>query len=92
MILRYAYHKPLKAQLPNKHEWQNGFNSDNKGGLVWCMDRSKTNTNYDTRLYKWGLKEGAQFQSGAPHQGLRGQKYMPLRHAKWRIQKKKLKI
>jgi len=54
MILRYAYHKPFKVQLPNKHEWQNGFNSDNKGGLVWYMDRSKTNSNYDTREYKWG--------------------------------------
>jgi len=55
MIMRYAYHKPFKVQLPNKHEWQNGFNSDNKGGLVWYMDRFKTN-NYDTRVYKWRSK------------------------------------
>lgn len=34
MILRYAYHKPFKVQLSNKHEWQNGFNLENKGGLV----------------------------------------------------------
>ena len=27
MILRYAYHKPFKVYLPNKHEWQNSFNS-----------------------------------------------------------------
>jgi len=53
MILRYAYHKPFKVQLPNKHKWQKGFNSDNKGGLVWYMDRSKKNNNYDTRVYKW---------------------------------------
>jgi hypothetical protein len=58
MIMRHAYHKPFKVQLPNKHERQNGFNSDNKGGLVWYMDRSKTNTNYDTRVYKWGSKKG----------------------------------
>jgi len=32
-------------------------------------------------------KKGAQLQSGAPYQGLQGQKYMPLRHAKWRIEK-----
>jgi hypothetical protein len=29
MILIYAYHKPFKVQLPNKHEEQNGFNPDN---------------------------------------------------------------
>jgi hypothetical protein len=29
MILIYAYHKPFKVQLPNKHEQQNAFNSDN---------------------------------------------------------------
>jgi len=29
MIPIYAYHKPFKVQLPNKHEQQNGFNSDN---------------------------------------------------------------
>jgi hypothetical protein len=29
MILIYTYHKPFKVQLPNKHEQQNGFNSDN---------------------------------------------------------------
>jgi hypothetical protein len=56
IILRYGYHTPFKVQLPKKHEWQNGFNSGNKGGLVWYMDRSKTNTMYDTRAYKWGSK------------------------------------
>jgi hypothetical protein len=70
IILRYTYHKPFKVKLPSKHEWQNGFNSDNKEGLVWYMDRSKTNINYDTRVYKWGSKNGAQLQSGAPHQDL----------------------
>lgn len=26
MIPKYAYHKPFKVQLPNKHEQQTGFN------------------------------------------------------------------
>jgi len=45
MILRYAYHKPFKVQLFNKYEWQNGFNLENKGGLVWYTDGSKTHKN-----------------------------------------------
>jgi hypothetical protein len=64
MILRYAYHQPFKIQLPNKHEWQNGFNSDNKGGLVWYMDRFKTNTNYDTRMYNWNSQNMHSFSLG----------------------------
>jgi len=43
MILRYAHHKPFKVHISNKHEWQNGFNTENKGDLVWYMDGSKTN-------------------------------------------------
>jgi hypothetical protein len=43
IIPRYAFHKPFKVQLPNKHIRCNGFNPDNKGGLVWYTDRSKTN-------------------------------------------------
>ena len=29
MIPKYAYQKPFKVQLPNKHEEQNGLNPDN---------------------------------------------------------------
>jgi hypothetical protein len=43
MTLRYVFHKPFKVHLSNKHEWQNGFNPDNKGGLIWYTDGSKTN-------------------------------------------------
>jgi hypothetical protein len=34
MLLRYAYQKPFTVMFPYKCEWQNGFNPDNKGGLV----------------------------------------------------------
>jgi hypothetical protein len=40
----YGYHNPLMARLPDKFEWQNGFNPElKKGGLVWYTDGSKTN-------------------------------------------------
>jgi hypothetical protein len=29
MISKYAYHKPFKVQLPNKHEQRNGSNPAN---------------------------------------------------------------
>jgi hypothetical protein len=30
VIPRYMYHKPFMGKFPNKSEWQNGFNPDNK--------------------------------------------------------------
>jgi hypothetical protein len=30
MLPRYAYHKPFTVKFPDKCEWQNGFNPDNK--------------------------------------------------------------
>jgi len=62
MILRYAYHKPFKVQLSNKHELQNGFNLENKGGLVWYMDGSKTNEYTGAGVCKWG--KGHSFSLG----------------------------
>jgi hypothetical protein len=72
MIPRFVFHKPCKVQLSNKHEWQNGFNPDNKGGLVWYMDGSKTNEGTGDGVYKWGLKKGHSFSLGAPHHGIPG--------------------
>jgi len=43
MIPRYAYHKSMKIQLPDKSEWQNWFSPDKKGSLVSYMEGSKTN-------------------------------------------------
>jgi hypothetical protein len=40
---RSAYHKPFTVKFPDKCEWQNGFNPDNKGGQIWYSDRSETN-------------------------------------------------
>jgi hypothetical protein len=70
MILRYAYHKPLTVKFPAICEWQNGLNPDNKGGLVWYMDRSKTNKGTSAGVYRWGLQKVAQLWSWAPHHGI----------------------
>ena len=64
MIMRYTYHKPFTVQLPKKHKWQNGFHPDNKGGLVWYMDWSKTNQDTGAGVYKWGSKNGHSFSLG----------------------------
>jgi len=33
ILPRYVYHKSFMVKLPDKYEWQNGFNPYNKG--VW---------------------------------------------------------
>jgi hypothetical protein len=43
MLLRFVYHKPFMVKFPDKCKWQNGFNPDNKGHLVWYIDGYKTN-------------------------------------------------
>jgi hypothetical protein len=30
MIQKYAYHKPFTVKFPDKYEWQNRFNPDNR--------------------------------------------------------------
>lgn len=42
MLLSYAYHKPCIVKLPEKCGYQNGFNPDNKRGMVWYAARSRT--------------------------------------------------
>jgi ribonuclease HI len=59
---RYIFHKPFKVHLSNKHEWQNGFNPDNKGHLVWYTDGSKTNEGTGAGVYKWGSRKGHSFR------------------------------
>jgi hypothetical protein len=34
MLPRYAYQEPFIVKFPDKCAWQNGFNPDNKGGLI----------------------------------------------------------
>jgi hypothetical protein len=42
MLLSYAYHKPCMLKFPEKCGYQNGFNPDNKGNVVWYAARSRT--------------------------------------------------
>jgi ribonuclease HI len=64
MTPRYVLHKPFKVPLSSKHKWQNRFNPDNKGGLVWYMDGSKTNEGTPAGVYKWGSRRGHSFSLG----------------------------
>jgi len=55
------------VKFPDKCQWQNGFNPDNKMGLVWYLDRYKTNKSTGAKLHKWGLKRGHSFSFWAPY-------------------------
>jgi hypothetical protein len=48
----------------DKCEWQNGFNPDNKGRLVWYTDRSKINKGTGAGVYRWGSRRGHSFSLG----------------------------
>ena len=58
MTLTYAYCTSFKIHLPENSEWQNGFSSDKKGGLVWYTVGSKANEGTGAGVYRWGSKEG----------------------------------
>jgi hypothetical protein len=79
MLPRYAYHKPFIVKFPDEREWQNGFNPDNKGGLVWYTNRFKTNKGTGAGVYRWGLRRGHSISLGL-HTTVFQVKYMPLRH------------
>jgi hypothetical protein len=66
MLPRYAYHKPFTVQFSDKCEWQHGFNPDNKGGLIWYTDKSKTNKGTGPGVHRWGSRRGHSF-SLVPH-------------------------
>jgi hypothetical protein len=57
MKQRCAYHKPFTVNFPDKCVWQNGLNPNNKGGLVWYTDRSRTNKSTDAGMYRWGSRK-----------------------------------
>jgi len=64
LLPRYVYQKPFIVKFPEKCEWQNGFNADNKLGLVWYTGGSKTERGTGAGVYKWGLRRGHSFSLG----------------------------
>jgi hypothetical protein len=64
MLLRYAYCKPFTPKFPDKCKWQNEFNPDRKGGLVWNTDGPKTNKGTDARVYRCGSRKAHSFSFG----------------------------
>jgi hypothetical protein len=78
MLLRYAYHKPFRVKFPDKCEWQNEFNPDNKG--AW------SGTQTGSRPIKAlvlvcidGAREGGTASVLGSIPRYSGLKYMPLR-------------
>ena len=61
MLPRKAYHKPFTVKFPDKCEWQNRFNPDDNGSLVWYIERSKTNIGAGAGVCRWGLRRGHRF-------------------------------
>jgi hypothetical protein len=64
MLPRCAHYKPFTAKFPDKCEWQNGFNPDNKGGQVWYTDGSKTNKGTGADVYRWCMRREHSFSLG----------------------------
>jgi hypothetical protein len=58
MLLRYVYHKTFTVKFPDKCRWQNGFNLDNRVGLVCYTDGYKTNKVTGTGVYRWCWRRG----------------------------------
>jgi len=64
MLLRHGHHEPFTVKFSDKSECHNGFNQDNKRGLVWYTDGSKTNYGTGAGLCRWGLRTGHSFSLG----------------------------
>ena len=58
MILRYAFHRPLMVNFPDKCEWQTGFNP-NKDRVIWYMDGTKTSTDTGAGVQRWAQESEA---------------------------------
>ena len=58
ILLRYVYHKTFTVKFPDKCKWQNGFNPDNRVGLVWYTDGYKTNKGNGTWVYRYCWRGG----------------------------------
>lgn len=52
MPLRYIFHKPFTVRLPDKCEWEDRFNPDNKGDQICYMNGSKTNKDTGAGMYR----------------------------------------
>jgi len=59
-----VYSKTFTIKFPDKCEWQNVFNPDNKGGLVWYKDGSKTNKGTGAGVYRWCSRREHTFNLG----------------------------
>ena len=64
MILRHVYEKPFTVRFPDRSEWENGFWSNRKGGLIWYTDGSKINKGTGAGVYCYGMRQKLSFSLG----------------------------
>jgi len=65
MILWYAHHRPFTVKFTNEREWQNQFNTYNKGSLVWYTDKCTTYTGTGACVCTWGIRSSIAFHTTA---------------------------
>jgi hypothetical protein len=63
MLPSFAYHKPFMVKFPEKCGYQNRFNPDNKGVVVWFVARYRTKNSTDA-VYRWGFRRGHSYNLG----------------------------
>jgi hypothetical protein len=42
------------ARFPDRREWENGFQLERNGKLIWHMDGYKTNEGTEAGVYEYG--------------------------------------
>jgi hypothetical protein len=73
MLPRYVrvYHRPFTVKFPDKCEWQNGFNPDNKG--AWSGTQTGPRSiKVPVLVCIDAARKGGTLQSWAPHHGIPG--------------------
>jgi hypothetical protein len=84
ITLRHVYEKPFTIRFPDRSEWNEGFQPDKNGGLIWYTDDSKTRKALG--LGCTAMKQGKNLVLAlGSTQHYSRQKYMPLRHVQLRI-------
>jgi hypothetical protein len=71
ILLRYAYHKQFTVKFPDSYERQNGFNPDNKCGLV-CTQMGTRPIKALVLVCIDGAQEGATASVWSPYHSIPG--------------------
>jgi hypothetical protein len=64
MIPRHVYNKPFTIRFPDRSEWQEGFQPDQNGELIWFTDGSKTAKGSGAGMFCPGTRRKLRFSLG----------------------------